>query len=100
MLILSNGLQIKKRGIPAYIKIDMATQQTELVRLKEGMKYTPYDHFGRYLYRHLRFKYPTYMFDDINFEINEEGSSLLGMQCEEIQHRPFWRTDCRTCRIM
>ena len=63
----------KKAGIPAYIKIDMATQQTELVRLKEGMKYTPYDHFGRYLYRHLRFKYPTYMFDDINFEINEEG---------------------------
>ena len=62
----------KKAGIPAYIKIDMATQQTELVRLKEGMKYTPY-HFGRYLYRHLRFKYPTYMFDDINFEINEEG---------------------------
>ena len=62
-----------KAGIPAYIKIDMATQQTELVRLKEGMKYTPYDHFGRYLYRHLRFKYPTYMFDDINFEINEEG---------------------------
>ena len=64
----------KKAGIPAYIKIDMATQQTELVRLKEGMKYTPYDHFGRYLYRHLRFKYPTYMFDDINFEINEEGT--------------------------
>ena len=63
----------KKAGIPAYIKIDMATQQTELVRLKEGMKYTPYDHFGRYLYRHLRFKYPTYMFDDINFEINEDG---------------------------
>ena len=64
----------KKAGIPAYIKIDMATQQTELVRLKEGMKYTPYDHFGRYIYRHLRFKYPTYMFDDINFEINEEGT--------------------------
>lgn len=73
----------KKAGIPAYIKIDMATQQTELVRLKEGMKYTPYDHFGRYLYRHLRFKYPTYMFDDINFEINEE-SALLGMQRKEI----------------
>ena len=64
----------KKAGIPAYIKIDMATQQTELVRLKEGMKYTPYDHFGRYLYRHLRFKYPTYMFDDISFEIDESGT--------------------------
>lgn len=63
----------RKEGIPAYIKIDMATQQTELVRLKEGMKYSPYDHFGRYLYRHLRFQYPTYIFDDMSFEINEEG---------------------------
>ena len=31
----------QKEGIPAYIKIDMATQDTELVRLSEGMKYTP-----------------------------------------------------------
>ncbi len=61
-------------GIPAYIKIDMATQDTELVRLDEGMKYTPYDHFNRNLYRHLRFQYPTYIFDDISFEIDEEGT--------------------------
>ena len=63
----------RQNGIPAYIKIDMATQKTELVRLDEGMKYTPYDHFGRNLYRHLRFRYPTYIFDNISFEINEEG---------------------------
>ena len=64
----------KGAGIPAFIRIDMATQNTELVRLKQGMKYTPYDHFGRNLYRHLRFRYPTYIFDDINFEIDEEGT--------------------------
>lgn len=63
----------KKNGISAYIKIDMASQKTELVRLQEGMKYTLYDHFGRNLYRHLRFKYPTYIFDDISFELDEEG---------------------------
>lgn len=51
----------QKEGIPAYIKIDMATQDTELVRLSEGMKYTPYDHFHRNLKRHLRFRYPTYI---------------------------------------
>lgn len=61
-------------GIPAYIKIDMATQDTELVRLSEGMKYTPYDHFNRYLERHLRFQYPTYIFDTINFEVDDEGT--------------------------
>lgn len=64
----------KNNGISAYIKIDMASQKTELVRLKEGMKYTLYDHFGRNLYRHLRFKYPTYIFDDISFELDEEGT--------------------------
>ena len=63
----------KSSGIPAYIRIDMATQKTELIRLEQGMKYTPYDHFGRNLYRHLRFRYPSYMFDDINFEIDENG---------------------------
>lgn len=63
-----------KEGIPAYIKIDMATQDTELIRLEEGMKYTPYDHFHRNLFRHLRFRYPTYIFDNIVFEIDEEGT--------------------------
>ena len=61
-------------GIPAYIKIDMTTQNTELVRLPEGMKYTPSDHFGRNLERHLRFNYPTYIFDQISFEIDDEGT--------------------------
>ena len=63
-----------KDGIPAYIMIDMATQETKLVRLEEGMKYTPYDHFGRNLYRHLRFKYPTYSFDNISFEVDDNGT--------------------------
>ncbi len=61
-------------GIPAYIKIDMATQNTELVKLDEGMKYTTSDHFNRNVYRHLRFKYPTYIFNDLSFEIDEEGT--------------------------
>lgn len=64
----------RSSGIPAYIKIDMATQKTELIRLKEGMRYTPYDHFRRNLNRHLRFRYPTYIFTDIQFEVDEEGT--------------------------
>ena len=61
-------------GIPAYIKIDMATQDTELVKLDEGMKYTASDHFNRNSDRHLRFKYPTYIFNDLSFEVDEEGT--------------------------
>ena len=61
-------------GIPAYIKIDMATQNTELVKLDQGMKYTTSDHFNRNIYRHLRFRYPTYIFNDLSFEVDEEGT--------------------------
>ena len=63
----------RSAGLPAYLIIDMVTQEAEVVRLDEVMKYTTAEHFGRYLPRHLRFHYPTYMFADPVFEINEEG---------------------------
>ncbi len=61
-------------GLPAYIIVDMVTQEAEVVRLEEGMKYTVAEHFGRNLYRHLRFHYPTMMFDEPFFEIDEAGT--------------------------
>lgn len=67
-----------REGIPAYIRIDMTTQETECVMLSEGMKYSKSEYFNRNIYRHLRFNYPTYIFgDQIFFEIDEEGT-------------PFW----------
>ena len=63
-------------GIPAYIKIDMASQDAECVKLKAGMKYSEAEHFGRNIYRYLRFKYPTYIFDTLNFELNEQGEPV------------------------
>lgn len=63
----------QSEGIPAYITIDMATQNTELVKLDEGMKYTTSDHFNRNIYRHLRFRYPTYIFNDLSFEVDDNG---------------------------
>ena len=64
----------RANGLPAYIVIDMVTQEAEVVRLPEGMKYTVAEHFGRNLYRHLRFHYPTMMLDRPVFEIDEEGT--------------------------
>lgn len=65
-----------REGIPAYICIDMATQNAECVKLKEGMKYTENDYFNRNIYRYLRFRYPTYIFDKLNFELDEEGNPV------------------------
>lgn len=64
----------RSAGLPAYLIIDMVTQNVDVVRLDEGIKYTTAEHFGRYLYRHLRFQYPTYMFDTATFEIDEDGT--------------------------
>ena len=62
-----------RNGIPAYLRINMANQDTELIRLEEGIKYSEADHFGRNINRYIRFKYPTYIFDKLNFEIDDEG---------------------------
>ena len=40
----------QSEGIPAYIRIDMATQTTELVKLEEGMKYSTSEYFNRNIY--------------------------------------------------
>jgi len=65
----------QKSGIPAYILIDMTTQNTECVKLTEGIKYSKGEYFNRNIFRHLRFRYPTFIFDDqIFFEIDEEGT--------------------------
>ena len=62
-----------REGLPAYILVDMVTQEAEIVRLDHKMKYSESDKFFRNIHRHLFVKYPTKMFDEISFEINEEG---------------------------
>ncbi len=70
---LIKWLNNRAEGLPAYLIIDMVTQDVDVVRLEEGIRYTTAEHFGRNLYRHLRFNYPTYMFDEPAFEIDETG---------------------------
>ena len=64
----------RSQGLPAYLIIDMTTQNVQVVRLQDGMKFTTAEHFSRNLNRHLRFEYPTFMFDAPVFEIDEDGT--------------------------
>ena len=64
----------RQSGLPAYLIIDMVTQNVEVVRLEQGIRYTTAEHFSRNLQRHLRFNYPTYIFDAPAFEIDEDGN--------------------------
>ena len=67
----------KSGGVPAYITVDSTSGKTQLVKLKDlgldGMKYVPSAYFNNNLSRHLRFQYPTEIFGEPSFEIDEEG---------------------------
>ena len=69
----------RAQGLPAYVIVDMVTQEAQVVRLPEGegMKYSNSEPLNRNVMRHLRFTYPTYMFATPQFEVDEEG-------------RPWW----------
>ena len=62
-------------GLPAYVKIDMTTQDADVIKLEKGMKYSSFEYFNRYIKRHLRFKYPTTIFaEQLFFEIDDNGT--------------------------
>ena len=60
-------------GLPAYVVVDMVTQEAKVVRLTEGIKYSFSEPLNRNIMRHLRFQYPTMMFATPEFEIDETG---------------------------
>ena len=87
----------QKQGIPAYITIDMATQNTELVKLSPGIRYSESEYLNRNIYRHLRFRYPTYIFDQLSFEIDDEGTPYWICPVKDFtiglfggHHGPLW----------
>ena len=61
-------------GIKGYIKVNSVNGESSLVNLEKGMKYMPSAYFFENLYRKLRFSYPTLIFDDASFEIDNEGN--------------------------
>lgn len=63
----------RKSGVKGYITVDSVSGEVHLTKLDQGMKYVPSAMFNENLYRKLRFSYPTKIFGDISFEIDEEG---------------------------
>ncbi|MBS7407476.1 MAG: hypothetical protein KIG15_07555 [Coriobacteriales bacterium] len=78
-----------RNGLPGYVTVNMVTQETQLVRLPEGqyMHYSTAEHFNNYLYRHVRFQFPTKIFGEAAFEIDDSG-------------HPYWIVPTVNYRIM
>ncbi len=65
----------REEGIPAYARVDMTTQDAEIVRLEDSpIYYTESEPLSRNIDRHAQLSYPFYMFDEKSFEIDEEGN--------------------------
>lgn len=64
----------QSEGIPGYLRVDMTTQEVSLVRLEEGIRYSESEYFMRNIHRYLRFQYPTKIFADVSFEIDDNGA--------------------------
>jgi len=63
-----------KEGVKGYITVNSTTGEANLVKLDKGMKYMPSAYLFKDLARHLRFSYPTKIFGESNFEIDNEGN--------------------------
>ncbi|MDY2777174.1 MAG: Tat pathway signal sequence, partial [Collinsella sp.] len=63
----------RSEGIPAYVLVDMVTQEAKVVRLEQPIKYSESEPLWRNIDRYAQLKYPTYLFDQKSFELDEEG---------------------------
>ncbi|MEG0805937.1 MAG: hypothetical protein RSC69_04725 [Lachnospiraceae bacterium] len=64
----------KDKGARGYVQVDPVGQNATYITLDKGMKYIPSSYFGKDLQRHIRFQYPTAIFNNVHFEIDEEGN--------------------------
>lgn len=64
----------RKTGIPGYVLVDAVKFEAEYKKLDKPIKYTTSGWFNDNLQRHLRFKYPTALFEGYYFELDEEGN--------------------------
>ena len=65
----------KAESIPGYVLIDATNQEASFVSVDGGFKYSPSAFFSYDLNRHLRNSYPSYIFDESYFEIDDLGNA-------------------------
>ena len=60
-------------GIPAYVIVNMSTQDTQIVRLEDPIYYSDSDPFFNNADRHVQLSHPFYIFGEKSFEIDDNG---------------------------
>ncbi len=73
----------RKNGIPGYIMVDAIENYADYGEFEKGMKYAQSAYFSEDLLRALRFSYPTKIFGNISFEVDEDGKPFYVVSCEK-----------------
>lgn len=64
----------KNTGTVGYIEVNVVTKEAKLVEVDGGMKYLPSAVFDKDLDRHIKMSYPTEIYYDKYFEIDDDGN--------------------------
>ncbi len=71
----------RSRGIPGMVMVDPVNSSAQYIELKEPMKYVESAYFDEDLHRKLRFSYPTKIFGNYSFEIDDDGNPYYIVSC-------------------
>ena len=71
----------REHGIPGMVMVDPVNSSAEYVPLSTPMKYVESAYFDEDLNRKLRFSYPTKIFGNISFEIDDAGNPYYIVAC-------------------
>lgn len=90
----------KSEGIPGYILVDPIDNTAKYVKTEKPIEYSPSSYFGKNLYRHLQMSYPTKLFGECYFEIDNEGKPYW--ICPVMKHNAglFGAQDVKGCVVM
>lgn len=71
----------RSNGIPGMVMVDPVNSSAEYIELEKPMKYVESAYFGEDLHRKLRFSYPTKIFGNYSFEIDDGGNPYYVVSC-------------------
>jgi len=71
----------KDKGVPGYVMVDPVNSSADYIALSTPMKYVDSAYFAEDLHRALRMSYPTKIFGNYSFELDEAGNPYCIVSC-------------------
>lgn len=64
----------RAEGVTGYVSVSPTTMTADYIELEQGMKYIPSAYFHEDLNRHLHYQFPTLIYGNTHFELDENGN--------------------------